>query len=49
MIVVTHDRSIAKDADVRLEMDDGRIRSTENFIAPPPSLAPVHKKKGKKK
>ena len=49
VIVVTHDRSIAKDADVRLEMDDGHIRNTENAGTPPPSPAPVRKKKGKKK
>jgi putative ABC transport system ATP-binding protein/macrolide transport system ATP-binding/permease protein len=49
VIVVTHDRSIAKDADMRLEMDDGRIRNAENSATPTPSLASVRKKKGKKK
>jgi len=49
VIVVTHDRSIARVADVRLEMEDGRIRGMGNYVAPtrPPTLA--RKKKGKKK
>ena len=49
VIVVTHDRSIAREADVRLEMEDGRIRGMGNYVAParPPTLA--RKKKGKKK
>lgn len=49
VIVVTHDRSIAREADVRLEMEDGRIRSTGNYVAPSRSLTVAHKKKGKKK
>ncbi len=50
VIVVTHDRSIAKDADVRLEMEDGRIKSTGNYTASTrPTATLVHKKKGKKK
>jgi len=49
VIVVTHDRSIAREADVRLEMEDGRIRGMGSYVAParPPTLA--RKKKGKKK
>jgi putative ABC transport system ATP-binding protein/macrolide transport system ATP-binding/permease protein len=49
VIVVTHDRSIAKEADVRLEMEDGRIKSSGNYITPKTSLAPAYKKKGKKR
>jgi ABC-type lipoprotein export system ATPase subunit len=49
VIVVTHDRSIAKDADVRLEMADGRITGMGNYVNPTHSLTPVRKKKGKKK
>ncbi|HVB23506.1 MAG TPA: ABC transporter ATP-binding protein [Ktedonobacteraceae bacterium] len=49
VIVVTHDRSIAKEADVRLEMEDGRIKGMGNYIAPTHSLIPVRKKKSKKK
>ncbi len=49
VVVVTHDRSIARYADVRLEMDDGRIRSSDTSITPAQSLVPVRKKKGKKK
>ncbi|HLX40563.1 MAG TPA: ABC transporter ATP-binding protein [Ktedonobacteraceae bacterium] len=49
VIVVTHDRSIAKEADVRLEMEDGRITGMGNYTAPARSLIPVRKKKSKKK
>ena len=49
VIVVTHDRSIAREADVRLEMEDGRIRGTGNSAAPTPSLTLTRKKKGKQK
>ena len=49
VIVATHDRSIAKEADVRLEIEDGRIRSMGNYVAPTRSLTLAHKKKGKKK
>jgi ABC-type lipoprotein export system ATPase subunit len=50
VIVVTHDRSIAKDADVRLEMEDGRVKSTGNTVISTRSAAPVvQKKKSKKK
>ncbi len=48
VIVVTHDRTIAKEADVRLEMEDGRIRGAGNSTAAPTrALAPVRKKKGR--
>jgi ABC-type lipoprotein export system ATPase subunit len=49
VVVVTHDRSIAKDADVRLEMEDGRVRTTGNYVAATRSPTLTHKKKGKKK
>ena len=49
VIVVSHDRSIAKEADVRLEMEDGRITGTGNYTAPTRPLIPVRKKKSKKK
>ena len=50
VIVVTHDRSIARDADVRLDMADGRIRNTEALIPAPIHVStPVRKKRGKKK
>ena len=51
VIVVTHDRSIAKEADVRLEMEDGRITGmgNYNYTAPTRPLIPVRKKKSKKK
>jgi ABC-type lipoprotein export system ATPase subunit len=49
VIVFTHDRSIAKEADVRLKMADGRIRSTGKFIAPTRSTTPPPRKKGRKK
>jgi ABC-type lipoprotein export system ATPase subunit len=49
VIVVTHDRSIAREADVRLEMEDGRIRGMGNYVAPTRSLTLARKKKGKKK
>jgi ABC-type lipoprotein export system ATPase subunit len=49
VIVATHDRSIAKEADVRLEIEDGRIRSTGNYVAPAQTLTTARKKKGKRK
>ncbi|HEY0754629.1 MAG TPA: ATP-binding cassette domain-containing protein [Ktedonobacteraceae bacterium] len=48
VIVVTHDRQIAQEADVRLEMTDGRIKNTLNPDVSPQPLAPP-KKKGKRK
>jgi len=48
VIVVTHDRSIAGIADVRLQMEDGRIETMENYV-PPVNIEPLsHKKKGRK-
>jgi ABC-type lipoprotein export system ATPase subunit len=50
VIVVTHDRTIAKSADVCLELSDGRLKRTENSLAAPARvLAPSRKHKGKKK
>jgi ABC-type lipoprotein export system ATPase subunit len=49
VIVVTHDRSIADIADVRLQMEDGRITRMENYV-PPINRKPLsHKKKGRKR
>ncbi len=47
VIVVTHDRHIAREADVRLEMTDGRVRTTESALSPARPLAPARKKKKK--
>ncbi len=49
VIVVTHDRQIAREADVRLEMTDGRVRSMGSAAVPARPLVPAHKKKGRKK
>ena len=49
VIVATHDRSIVKEADIRIELIDGRIISTGNYVAPTQSLTMMRKKKGKKK
>ena len=49
VIVVTHDRTIAKSADVCLELSDGRLKGVAKPLAPTRVLAPVHKRKGKKK
>jgi ABC-type lipoprotein export system ATPase subunit len=49
VIVATHDRSIAKEADIRIELIDGRIISTGNYVAPTQPLTVIRKKKGKKK
>ena len=50
VVVVTHDRSVAKDADVRLEMEDGRVKSTGTVVVPTRSQQPlVSKKKAKKR
>ena len=49
VIVVTHDRSIADIADVRLQMEDGRITRMENYV-PPINRKPLSpKKKGGKR
>jgi ABC-type lipoprotein export system ATPase subunit len=47
VIVVTHDRSIAKDADVRLEMEDGRVKSSGTNAGAARPTAVAHKKKKK--
>src|SRR5579875_3909151 len=44
----THDRSIAKEADVRLELSDGRIISTGSYVAPIRTTTLIRKKKGKR-
>ena len=49
VIVATHDRSIAREADVRLELGDGRIKSSGNYIAPARPIGLAHKKKSRKK
>lgn len=49
MIVVTHDRSIAEVADVRLQMQDGKITLMENDVPPVNSKQLSHKKKGRKR
>lgn len=49
VIVVTHDRSIAGVADVRMEMEDGSIKLMENYV-PPVNRKPLpQKKKGRKR
>jgi ABC-type lipoprotein export system ATPase subunit len=49
VIVVTHDRSIAGAADVRMEMEDGRIKIMENYVPPVNSRPLPQKKKGRKR
>lgn len=50
VVVVTHDRSIARQADVHLEMLDGRIRHVgSNLESPRHEPAPARKRKGKKR
>src|SRR5438309_3364446 len=49
VIVVTHDRSIAGIADVRLQMEDGRIETMENYVPPVNVGSLSHKKKGCKR
>ncbi len=49
VIVVTHDHSIAEVADVRLQMQDGRIVTMENYVPPVVKSRPLpHKTKGRK-
>jgi len=48
VVVVTHDGSIAKVADVRMEMDDGRIETMNNYVAPTSTKTVVSKKKRRK-
>jgi ABC-type lipoprotein export system ATPase subunit len=49
VIVVTHDRSIAREADVRLEMSDGRVKGTGNAAPSPRPATQTRKKKSKKR
>ncbi|HJT55513.1 MAG TPA: ATP-binding cassette domain-containing protein [Ktedonobacteraceae bacterium] len=49
VIVATHDRGIAKEADVRLELSDGRIISTGSYVAPVRPVTSIRKKKSRKK
>lgn len=49
VIVVTHDRSIAEIADVRLQMQDGKITHMENYVPPVRHKELLHKKKGRKR
>ncbi|HLI71229.1 MAG TPA: ATP-binding cassette domain-containing protein [Ktedonobacteraceae bacterium] len=50
VIVVTHDRGIARDADVRLELLDGRVKSTTgSYVVSSRPATLAHKKKSKKK
>jgi ABC-type lipoprotein export system ATPase subunit len=45
VIIVTHDSSIANVADVRMEMEDGQIKTMGNYVAPVRNLAQSKKKK----
>jgi len=49
VIVVTHDRSIMEVADVRMEMEDGRIETMENYVPPVNGVTLQHKKKGRRR
>ncbi|GLV54596.1 ABC transporter ATP-binding protein [Dictyobacter sp. S3.2.2.5] len=49
VVVVTHDRSIARVADIRLEMEGGRLTGMGSQIAPVRPVTTVRKKKSKKK
>jgi ABC-type lipoprotein export system ATPase subunit len=49
VIVVTHDRSIARVADVRMEMEDGQIETMHNYVAPGVEKAALPRKKKRKK
>jgi ABC-type lipoprotein export system ATPase subunit len=50
VIVVTHDHSIAEVADVRLQMQDGRIVTMDNYVPPVVNSRPLpHKAKGRKR
>ncbi len=49
VIVATHDRSIAREADVRIEISDGRITGTGSGASPARPLIGIAKKKGKKR
>ncbi len=49
VVVVTHDRSIARNADVRLELLDGRVKTTGNYVVAPRIVTQPQRRKGKKK
>jgi ABC-type lipoprotein export system ATPase subunit len=49
VIVVTHDRRIAEVADVRLQMEDGKITHLENYVPPVHHKLLPQKKKGHKR
>jgi len=49
VIVVTHDRSIMEVADVRMEMEDGRIETMENYVPPVNGVTLQQKKKDRKR
>lgn len=49
VIVVTHDRSIARVADVRMEMEDGQIETMHNYVAPSVEKVALPRKKKRKK
>ena len=49
VIVVTHDRSIMEVADVRMEMEDGRIETMENYVPPVNGVTLQQKKKGRRR
>lgn len=49
VIVVTHDRSIARMADVRMDMEDGQIETMHNYIAPVVEKPALARKKKRKK
>jgi ABC-type lipoprotein export system ATPase subunit len=49
VIVVTHDGSIAKLADLRIQLVDGRLKGTGNAVAPTNRVALTQKRKRKKK
>ncbi len=49
VIVVTHDRSIARMADVRMDMEDGQIETMHNYVAPVASKSDAAPRKKRKK
>jgi len=49
VIVVTHDRSIANIADVRMEMDDGKIEVMDNYKPPVQNTPTLSSKKKRRK
>jgi ABC-type lipoprotein export system ATPase subunit len=49
VIVVTHDRSIARVADVRMDMEDGKIETMHDYVAPVGEKSQVSRKKKRRK